>query len=154
MSEMFDRLAKAAAGGVSRRGALKGLAGFLAGGFLLGLTGKARAEDKDDNDDDDHNEEINERCQKYCAPCRGHAGDAHGDCIEGCKKALRKNPKAVLCGACSAAAPLTVCTGASSCCTPKTGAPYCVNFNTDAKNCGKCGNACAKGQTCVKGVCT
>ena len=29
----------------------------------------------------------------------------------------------------------------------------CVNTNTDAKNCGKCGHACKTGMTCKTGVC-
>lgn len=157
MSEMFDRLAKVVAGGVSRRDTLKYLGGLLAGGFLAGLPRTARAEDdNDDGDDDDRNEEINEKCQKYCASCRGVRGGVHGYCIRHCKRALFLNPKAVLCGKCSAKAPLTVCAGAASCCTPTSG-PICVNLNTNVNNCGKCGNVCkltAALQGCCKGVCT
>src|ERR1039457_2357956 len=29
----------------------------------------------------------------------------------------------------------------------------CINTQTDAKNCGKCGNACASGETCSAGKC-
>jgi hypothetical protein len=148
MSEMFDRLAKMVAGGVSRRDALKGLGGLLAGGFLAALPGQARADDDDDNDNDDKNEEINERCQAYCKSCRGLKGGVHGQCIEHCKKALRKNPKAVLCGKCSAKAPVTVCQGKTPHC--------CGNGTCCATAC--CGAAatsvcCASGKTCKSGKC-
>ena len=153
MSEFFDRLAKTAAGGTSRRDALKYLGGLLAGGFLAGLPGKARADDGG-GDDDEGNEEINERCQSYCKSCLGVKGGAHGYCIDHCKKALRQNPNATLCGKCSAKTRLTVCTGVASCCGATTNAPYCTNEQTDVKNCGACGKVCA-GTTpaCCSGKC-
>jgi stigma-specific protein Stig1 len=29
----------------------------------------------------------------------------------------------------------------------------CVDVNSDPKNCGMCGHACGRGQTCSNGVC-
>lgn len=158
MSELFDRLARMAAGGVSRRDSLKYLGGLLAGGFLAGLPGRARADDDKGDDDDDGNEEINERCQKFCKSCRGVKGGVHGKCIHECKKSLRKNPKEVLCGKCTAKNPFTACSGAATCC-PATAAAaaFCANLNTDVNNCGKCGNVCKTGaalQGCCSGTCT
>jgi hypothetical protein len=31
---------------------------------------------------------------------------------------------------------------------------HCVSLQSDAKNCGSCGNACGPGETCVEGTCT
>ncbi|HEY4105917.1 MAG TPA: hypothetical protein VGM44_18580 [Polyangiaceae bacterium] len=41
------------------------------------------------------------------------------------------------------------CASGASCCAQK-----CVDPNTDVNDCGKCGNPCASGDACVKGVCT
>src|SRR5689334_16993784 len=49
MSEsFFDRLAKSMSGGSSRRQALKAMGGALAGSLLLGLTGTAKADQRED----------------------------------------------------------------------------------------------------------
>lgn len=171
MSEMFDRLAKMAAGGVSRRDALKSLGGFLAGGFLAVLPGRARADDDDDGDGDDVNEEaINKACKTYCSKCpkptRGRRGDddddqgdeggrgVHGRCIHRCKRFLRKHPTATACGACTATNPFTACLTGATCCTPTGAAAFCTNTGSDAKNCGACGNVCPTATpTCCSGTC-
>lgn len=156
MSEALDRLAMLVARGGSRRDALKYFGGLLAGGFLLGATGRARAEDGDDGDGDDHNEEINEKCQKYCASCRKlkRSHGAHGDCIRHCKRFLRNNPKGTLCGSCTAEHHFTGCASGTTCCTPKGAAAFCTNTGTDAKNCGACGNVCPTAKpTCCSGAC-
>jgi hypothetical protein len=170
MSNMFDRLAKMAAGGISRRDALKYLGGLTAGAFLGGFVNPSRADhkndkDRDDKDRDDFNEDIEETCKKYCSKCPKGGGDGddgedegvHGKCIHHCKNFLRKNPTAKPCGTCTAKTPFTACTSKNpDCCTSKT-SNYCTNTNTDVKNCGKCGNACnlnTKLQGCCSGVCT
>ena len=159
MSEWFDRLAKVLAGGGSRRDALKFLGGVLGGGLLAGFAAKARAdgddEDKDDGDGDDANEEINEACRKFCAGCPRVPHGVHGSCIRHCKRFLRSNPKGTLCGTCTAANPFTGCATGATCCTPKGAAAFCTNTNTDAKNCGACGNVCPTANpNCCAGKCT
>jgi hypothetical protein len=168
MSEWFDRLAKAAAGGSSRRDALKYLGGLVAGGFLAVLPGRAWADNGGGVNENDA-----DRCQKYCKPCVGLKGGVHGHCISHCMQALHKNPKAVLCGKCSAKAPVTICQGktpnccgngtccAATCCASVCCASgltccsgKCVNLQTDSSNCGKCGTKCASGKTCKSGTCS
>jgi hypothetical protein len=169
--------------GSSRRGVLKAVGGFLLGGLLLGLPGKAQADrdkgddngkddgkddggdnGKDDGKDDDGDPAINKACKKYCSTCQHVRHHAHGKCIERCKRTLRKNPKAKLCGHCTAATTFTACSGSGSCCTPKTG-NYCANLQTDVNNCGSCGTvctgtgcppttpACCAGSCCASGTC-
>jgi hypothetical protein len=152
MSEGFDQLAKLLAGG-SRRGFLKGLGALLAGGFLAGFAGSARADRGDD--DDDNEDRIEEACHKYCAKCPRRPRGVHGNCIRHCKRFLRKNPKGTLCGACTVKNPFTGCLSAATCCAATaTAAAYCANLNTDVSNCGKCGAVC-KGTTpgCCSGAC-
>lgn len=144
MSDTFDRLAKMAAGGISRRDALRGLGGFLAGGFLAALSGKVRA-----GAGGGSNEAAADLCQAYCKPCIGLAGGVHGLCISQCMQTLHKNPKAVLCGKCSAKTPVTICQGKTPNC--------CGNGTCCATKC--CGAAatsvcCATGKTCTSGKCS
>ena len=49
----------------------------------------------------------------------------------------------------------TSTTGTGACPTGQVQCPGkgCVALNNDPKNCGRCGNRCAKGQSCVAGVC-
>jgi hypothetical protein len=153
MSEGFDRLAKLLAGGGSRRDVLKGLGALLAGCFLVGITGRARADHDDDDDDDD--EKIGKACHKYCKDCPRKPHGVHGKCQRQCVHFLRKNPKGTLCGTCTAKNPFTGCVSAATCCAAtSTAAAFCSNLNTDVSNCGKCGNAC-KGTTpgCCSGTC-
>jgi hypothetical protein len=153
MSAAFDRLAKMAAGGGSRRGFLKALGGFLAGAFLALLPGKARADD--DKNEDNDNDEFNAACKKFCAACPRKPHGVHGNCIRHCKKFLRKNPTGTLCGVCTAANPFTGCAVGATCCTPKGTAAFCTNTGTDAKNCGACGNVCPTANpNCCAGKCT
>jgi hypothetical protein len=44
---------------------------------------------------------------------------------------------------------IPACDSSQTCC-----ARQCLDLETDARNCGKCGNACASGSACVKGACT
>jgi len=143
--------------GGSRRDALKYLGGLLAGGFLLGAPGRARADDGDDQgDDDDDNEAINKACRTYCASCRKlkRPRGVHGKCIHQCKRFLRKNPNGKLCGSCTATQPFAGCATGATCCTPKNADSFCTNTGSDAKNCGACGNVCPTATpTCCSGKC-
>jgi hypothetical protein len=159
MSEAFDRLAKLAAGGVSRRAVLNYLGGLLAGGFLAVLPGKATGEDGDKDDNHKHtggtNEEINEKCHAYCKKCPRRPAAVHGLCMDHCKRFLHKNPTGGLCGTCTAKNPFTGCPSGATCCpATSTTAAYCANLNTDVNNCGKCGTVCT-GTTpaCCSGTC-
>lgn len=143
MSEvLFDRLAKMAASGGSRRGFLKRLGGLLGGGFLMTSLGGC--------DEDLH--EINEFCRKYCQSCEGLGHGAHGHCEAVCKACKLANGK--LCGVCSKTnRVVTCCLGGASCCTPKGASPYCANLSTDAKNCGACGKGCTSSTSAPQGCC-
>lgn len=156
MSELFDRLAKMAAGGVSRRDALHYLGGLFAGGFLAALPGRARADDDDGDDDDDQgNEELNEKCHQYCRTCPRRPAAVHGLCMSHCKRFLHKHRGAKLCGTCTAKNPFTGCAKSATCCpATKTAAAYCASLTTDKDNCGKCGTVCT-GTTpaCCAGAC-
>jgi hypothetical protein len=154
MPHVFDRLAMLLARGASRRDVLKSLGGVLAGVFLAGFPGRARAEDPDD--DDEEPEEVIERaCRKYCSTCPRKPHGVHGSCIRHCKRFLRHNPKGTLCGTCTVANPFTGCVSGATCCTPKGAAAFCTNTGTDAKNCGACGNVCPTANpNCCAGKCT
>jgi hypothetical protein len=165
MSEPLDRLAKLLAGGGTRRDALKYLGGLLAGGFLAGLTGRARADDDKDDDDqgdeDEGNSAISKACRAFCKTCPRRPEGVRERCSRSCKRFLRKNPTGTLCGTCTAAAPFTGCVAGATCCpATTTAAAFCTNTSTDVKNCGKCGNDCATALPkaalvgCCKGVCT
>jgi len=159
MSEAFDRLAMMLAGGGSRRDALKCLGGLLAGGFLLGLTGTARAKDKDDDDKDDdkddNDEAIDKACGRFCKSCPKRPKGVHKQCIKACKAFLKTNPKGTLCGTCTKAAPFTGCKAGATCC-----AGACTDVTTDVNNCGACAGApgakVCTGTTpnCCAGTCT
>ena len=163
MSEMFDRLAKTVAGGVSRRDALKYLGGFLAGGFVTALAGRARADAGGGT-----NEAINDQCQKYCRACPSRPAATFGHCMSQCKQTLltasRQNVTVATCGTCTATAPFTSaytntdvnnCGGCGTVCkgtTPGCCSGTCVDLDSDANNCGACGNVCSSG-TCTGGNC-
>lgn len=165
MSEMFDRLAKTVAGGVSRRDALKYLGGVLAGGFLAVLPGRARADD-DKGGGDDNGDEINETCHAFCKKCPKKGG-VFGHCIGQCKATLRKNPSGSPCGTCASitntatdvkncggCGPKFACTGTKPACCSGT----CADL-ASTTNCGACGNDCSKVITaalvgCCAGKCT
>jgi hypothetical protein len=123
----------------------------------MGVTGKVRADDDDGGDDDGGDDAaINQACQTFCSGCKGKPRGAFGRCMSACKRCSRKGLKP--CGSCSDVnSVVTCCLGAASCCAAtKTTNAYCANFNTDAKNCGKCGTACTSGTRpgCCAGKCT
>jgi hypothetical protein len=158
MSEVFDRLAKMAAQGISRRDALRGLGALLTGGFLFGLIGRAKAQNLG-------------FCEQCCAACKqGTAAYQH--CLKHCLLCLKRNRQpccgTTTCGMACCKGKAKCCSGASgvppTCCAPttSTGVPQaccngvCVALNTTT-NCGSCGNVCPPnpiGQTpCCNGTC-
>jgi len=153
MSEAFDQLAKMVAGGRTRRGVLKSIGGLLAGVFLAGFAGKARADD--DEDEGELTKELNKACKDYCAGCPRKPGGVHGHCIERCKKFFLNNPTGKLCGTCTATQAFAGCATGASCCTPAGVNAFCTNTGTDVLNCGACGNVCPTTKpACCSGACT
>jgi hypothetical protein len=97
--------------------------------------------------------------------CATGFGDCNASAADGCESALTSS--LTNCGACGSACTFTrgmgVC-ALGACvvtgCEPgfqdcdRNGANGCEsNPNTDVLHCGRCGNACATGQTCTAGVC-
>ncbi|HEY7312509.1 MAG TPA: hypothetical protein VH643_24305 [Gemmataceae bacterium] len=147
MSAVIDRVAKWAASRGSRRDALRYLAGFLGGGFLMGsLSGCGK------------NGQISQFCLNYCAACKGVSGGAYGNCIQNCEICKFTGgspcPSAAL-STCTSSTVVTCCYGDASCCATSSGTPYCSDLNFDPQNCSACGSICS-GQTtpgCCKGTC-
>jgi hypothetical protein len=166
MSDMFDRLAKRLAKGVSRRDALKSFGGFLAGGFLAGLPGMARSMGG--------NSQLLAQCittcsgSALCGGCPSTPSWVTQRCLEACKVYCVLNGGTVTtCGSCTATQPFVGCpTNISgvTCCSGTTSSGttfnYCTNTNYDPRNCGSCGNVCTppSGTTdrmgCCNGTCT
>ena len=124
-----DRLARdLAAGGVSRRTALRRLAGIGLGILAPGaLAGAAQA----GGGCPDGRVKCDGRCCPRNAKCR------QGKCK--CKKGYEKCGKKC----CSVCGPgETFCSGA------------CVDTSSDANNCGTCGHQCQFGEVCFAGICT
>ena len=97
--------------------------------------------------------------------CNAGFGDCDGDPANGCEVDLRNDPSH--CGACPTAC--TYANGAPRCAEGRCAAGVCnagfadcdgnaangceVNLATSMQHCGRCGSACAAGQTCSAGVC-
>jgi hypothetical protein len=142
MSEVFDRFARKMVDGSSRRDALKTLGGFLAGTFLFGLAGRARASGD--------NTLI---CERYCVRCICVSSALYDKCVEACELKLETKSPQGLCGRCTPATPFTYCSGGSTCCSNRSGY-YCPDPQSDAKNCGACGHVCTGVKpACCKGSC-
>lgn len=159
MSEVFDRLAKMAAKGISRRDALKGFSALLTGSFLFGLTGRAGA---------NNNLAF---CLQCCAACKPGTA-AYGHCLKHCLHCLKRHRQpccgTTTCGVACCKGKATCCPGASgvppTCCAPvtSTGAPQaccngaCIALNSTT-NCGSCGNICPPTpvgpSVCCNGTC-
>lgn len=148
MSNLFDRFAKGVAEGVSRRDALKYLGGFLGGGFLTALAGKAGAIGC--------NTPIPAECTTYCATCPTSPRGVQNRCLQSCKLFYLLTGSVTTCAACSAMQPFSGCptslTG-FTCCPATNG--YCTNTNYDPNNCGTCGTVCSTGTIpgCCSGAC-
>ncbi len=128
MNHQFDELAKAVAGGVSRREALRRLGGGLAAALLASLDqGKAWSQGNSD-------------CAHFCqclppGPERGQcvSDAAHGTglcaaCEGDCARLCHTPSGASIC---CAGGPTSTCCGGG-----------CTDTTTDANNCGTCGQVC------------
>ncbi len=93
MSNLFDRFAKGVAEGVSRRDALKYLGGFLGGGFLTALAGKAGAIGC--------NTPIPAECTTYCATCPTSPRGVQNRCLQSCKLFYLLTGSVTTCAACT-----------------------------------------------------
>ena len=136
----FDSLTRAMAGGASRRGLLRLLAGGLAGGALPRLGPKeAAARDC---------AFVGERCSDRFRCCRGLCLNGfcvcrgvQKDCGDRVCHNLRTDP--AHCGACGRA-----CSPGLVCCDGD-----CFDATTDDRHCGACGRVCPEGTTCCAGDC-
>jgi hypothetical protein len=129
--ERLDEFSKLLAESVSRRESLLRIATFAAGAALapLGL-GTAWAARPD-------------RCGAFCRGCSSKA--QRNQCLAACRACNGNTSR--LCGSCGAYA---CCATSSACCNG-----VCTNVNSDARNCGACGNVCG-GSTpaCIQGTCS
>jgi hypothetical protein len=127
----FDRLARFAATGTSRRQLVRAGLVTLAGSLLVGRRAAARQECNAPFIFCDGECVYSQTSNDHCGTC----GNACGQnvCVEG------------VCTSCEVIG-LTTCTDAVS------GALYCADLSTSFNDCGTCGNRCTTGP-CVDGAC-
>jgi hypothetical protein len=149
MTNRLDEMAKALAGDLPRREALKRLGGFLVGGIVasLGLPGRASADGS-----------VGE-CIQTC--CQGLTGHARAECNHACQRGVQTSCGGVCCpsslcvaGTCCPTS--NICgTGSSAvCCPPDT---HCIS-GTCCPATEMCGTAtstvcCSPPSTCISGTC-
>jgi len=147
MDHWFDTLARAVAGGQSRREMLKRV-GVVVGATLVAAVPEGVLADETSNPN------ANAQCAEFCVSV-APPGPGRGMCISDAAHDMG------LCFGCGPSAPAghpDVCgVGVNPICCP-TATPtccggVCVSLTT-VQNCGTCGNACAAGQLCCNGVCT
>jgi hypothetical protein len=121
----LDSIARALAGGMSRRQALAKGGTAIAATFVLSPSDAlARVHRK--------------RCRKHHVKCNGKCCPPGEVCLHPKrKKHQRRKPK-----------PKCGCRPGTVRCKGK-----CVHLKTDAHNCGRCGHTCGHGQECVRGKC-
>lgn len=127
----FDDFARAAAGGTSRRQALKQIGGVVGAAVVAALPAQALADPGG-----------NSACAHFCHQV--FSGEAAGDCTSQAAHGT---------GPCYQCGPAAVGTGLSLC------GQTCLNLQADVANCGACGHACTTTvpnahATCVAGVCS
>jgi len=129
MESQFDQITKVLAQATSRRHALRGIGSGLIGGVLATLGArKAWAQ----------NEQVT-----ICHVPPGNPNNVHTITVSSNAVPAHLRHGDAVC------AP-----GNEDCCfNSGTSSAVCTNLETDASNCGVCGNACSNGQSCVAGVC-
>jgi hypothetical protein len=183
MDHWLDDLARAMAGGVSRRRALGRVAALFGGAALATVLPAAASADSDDNRAGPCDEfcerlprDLRDRCRDeakhghgLCYDC-GPLGDNKGicgkvccptgqDCLNGTCVGCATGQSLVCSPHCSQGQALqcvAVCGASGAPCPPGTtccGAS-CTDTTGDANNCGACGTKCGPGQTCSAGRCT
>jgi hypothetical protein len=129
--ERLDEFSKLLAESVSRRESLRTIGVVLAGAALssLGLrTAWAAGPD---------------RCTAFCRWCP--TKNKRNQCLEACRACNGNTSR--LCGSCGAYA---CCPTGATCCNG-----ICADLNSDADNCGVCGNVCpASAPICTQGICS
>ena len=128
--ERLDELSKLLAKSVSRRESLRSIGAVLAGTVLSSLgVGTAWAARPD-------------RCTAFCRSCSTKT--RRNQCVAACRACNGNTSR--LCGTCGSYA---CCPTSAACCNGT-----CTSVNSDANNCGACGNVCG-GSTpyCIQGAC-
>ncbi len=149
MQRWFDDLARAVAGGKSRRQALKQFGGVVGAAVVAAIPGQALADPGGNSD-----------CAHFCndveppgpgrGECKSDAAHGQGLCATCGPAAPTGHPD--VCGAGTSA--VACCPAATpNCCNNQT----CVSLASDVHNCGACGKVCQAPPngtaTCVGGVC-
>jgi hypothetical protein len=164
----FDEMAKALAGGLTRRQALRKVGGGLAGALLASVgLGKASGA-------------TPMNCADYCKNFVGIQpgnGNAYGQCVSNCANCIAGG--GIACGADGCCTGDEVCTSEMICalpCVPDGGScsetsdccdelrccrgangygggGVCVDVSSDPSNCGDCGLECPRGAICSGGRC-
>src|ERR1700730_17778068 len=151
----LDDLSKALASQRSRRGVLKVLFWFLAGGGAAASTARvASAQAIPTQPCNPPPPAAQPQVIAFCNASFPPAYSAQaGACIS---QGMCGQGPAAVCGPGAPAGHPDICQGA--CCppaTPKCCLPSgCVNTQTNVNNCGTCGNVCAAGSGCCGGGCT
>jgi hypothetical protein len=129
--ERLDEISKLLAESVSRRESLRSIGAVLAGTVLSSLgVGTAWAARPD-------------RCGAFCRGCSTKA--QRNQCLAACRACNGNTSR--LCGSCGN---YYCCPTGKACCNGT-----CTSVNSDANNCGACGNVCpASAPFCIQGTCS
>src|SRR5918994_2210614 len=148
----FDRLTKGlATATLSRRGALRLLAGALFGGALASAPGVGRIAGNSGE------AQAQAACAGSGASCTADNQCCQGNtCISGfCCPNLRTCAGGCCAAGASCSGRACGCTTAGQTACPSDTDPFgaCTDLQTDENNCGQCGTQCVSGQECVAGEC-